>query len=118
MQRDEHRFQFSADKIAEAAKKEEDYCEDRILYWEKRQQAAAVEAAKSTVHVKEIAVTGGKSYEIVIDQTPARELSRCADKLRDHRKRADQFRIEAATYASQKERVYDLDPVQQIVDPF
>jgi hypothetical protein len=110
MKRNEHTFQFTGDQIAKAAKAECDYHKERLVYWQQEQEKAIGEAKKAGVEIKEYDVTGGKQVNVVIDTSVQMRLSTCAAKIASHRQVADRLQIEAAAYATQPARAYELHP--------
>jgi hypothetical protein len=110
MKRGEHTFQFSGSAISNAAKAEFDYHSMRTAFW-RDQHGKAVDAAKAKgVEMREFAVTGGTRAELVLDPTLQTRINECASKINSHRAAADRFQIEAAAYATQADRSYELHP--------
>jgi hypothetical protein len=110
MKRHEHLFQFTGKSISEAATAENEYHAGRVAYWKAEQEKAIVAAKAAGFEVKEYDVTGGKQVNVVVNPEVTNRLSVCASKISEHRKAADTFQIEAATYGTQPERSYELQP--------
>ncbi len=110
MKRSEHTFQFTGKQISEAAYSEYLYHQSRLDYWIEEQEKAIVKAKASGVDVREYDVTGGKQVNIVVDPEVNSRLQICAQKINSHRSSADKFKIEAAAYGTQAERVYECQP--------
>ena len=111
MKRGEHLFQFNGKQISEAAKAESDYHKIRAAWWQIAQDAAIKKAKEAGVEVRDYNISGGgKRVQVVLDPTVDGRLSECGNKIIEHRKAADQFWIESATYGTQPERVYELHP--------
>ena len=110
MKRNEHQFQFSGAAIAKAASAEYEYHRQRLSYWQGEQEVAAKRARAAGIEVREYDVTGGKQVNVVIDPEVMARLNTCASKMNAHRSAADRFQIEAACYATQGERMYELHP--------
>ena len=110
MKRNEHTFQFTGKQIADAAKAECSYHRERLTYWQVQQETAITDAKTAGVTVQEIAVTGGKRVQMYADQRIQERLSIAGSKIDAHRVAADRFQIEAAAYATQADRAYELHP--------
>jgi hypothetical protein len=86
------------------------YHRRRIEFWEAEQTKAVEKARSAGVEVREYDVTGGKRADVILDPSVSTRLTECANKLYHHRKAADDFQIQAATYGTQAERTYELHP--------
>ena len=60
MKRNEHTFQFTGKRIAEAAAAEADYHHERLGHWLAEQEKAIAKAKAAGIEVREYDVTGGK----------------------------------------------------------
>lgn len=110
MKRNEHLFQFTGKQIADAAQAEHQYHCGRVDWW-KKEQGNAIEKAKAAgVEVREHDITGGKAVSVVLDPSVQSRLLDCSNKINSHRSAADQFQIQAAAYATQADRTYELHP--------
>jgi hypothetical protein len=112
-ERSNHKFQFSADAIAKAAKAEAEYHEARAGYWQERYEKAA-EIVKATVSAKvtESLVTGGKQLHVSVDYgDPAawEAANEAYSKVQSHRTAADRYRTDERVYGTQLIRTYELD---------
>jgi hypothetical protein len=110
--RSEHEFQFPADEISAAAKREATYHEDRQSYWEDEYELSKkrVEETANLV-IKEVNVTGGKRMDVVVDYGDAaayKRVNEAVAKIDSHRKAAERFRAEAHVYGTQDKRMYEL----------
>lgn len=116
MKQTEHLFQFLGGSIADAAKAEQAYHEQRLTYWRVEQEALIEQAKGLTAIVKvvEQPVTGGKRVQVIADITGVQEinwkLGEAGTKIDTHRNKADEFKLKAAAYATQSSRAYELDP--------
>lgn len=116
MKRNNHTFRFTADQIAKAATAEQEYHEQRVLWWQVEYNTAVKEAQEKGVEVREYEATGGKQAQLVIDPTLQARINQCVSKINAHKALADRFKIEAAAYGSQGPDssglppAYDLDP--------
>lgn len=110
MKRNEHLFQFTGKQIGEAAAAEYDYHRDRAAWWKLEQDEAIQKAKAAGVEVREYDFTGGKGVQVVLDPSLVSRLSECASKIASHKKAADDFQIQAATYSTQAGRIYELHP--------
>jgi hypothetical protein len=110
MKRSEHTFQFLGKQIGVAAQTEADYHRDRVEWWKSEQDKAIEKAKAAGVEIREMDVTGGKRVDVVLDPSVQSRLSECASKINSHRQAHDRFQIEAAAYASQPDRAYELHP--------
>jgi hypothetical protein len=110
MKRSEHLFQFTGERIGQAADLECSYHCERMAWWKKEQDVAITKARSAGVEVREYDGTGGKSVQVVLDPTLSSRLSECASKINSHRAAADRFQIEAACYSTQADRMYELHP--------
>jgi hypothetical protein len=109
----EHTFQFKASEIAAAAKAEADYHEDRAAHWqiEYDHNIGTVEATIGA-KVTRRAVTMGEKLDVVVDYGDPEawaQVRRANQKMRQHREEAEQFLADHYLYATQGDRVYDLD---------
>ena len=109
MRRSTHTFQFTGEQISKAAEAEYVYHDDRADWWEEAYATAIVDAKAKGVQIREYDVTGGKRADIIIDPSVQGRVTESQMKRQSHRKRADDFQIEAATYGSQSDRMYELD---------
>jgi hypothetical protein len=110
--RHDHRFQFKASEISEAARAEAEYHEDRLKHWQESYDIA-VKRVEETVGAKvdKVPVTGGTQVCVVIDygDPAAHSLMQTSwGKIHRHREQAEQYRVDERVYASQGDRVYDL----------
>lgn len=112
-ERNKHLFQFSANKIAEAAYREAEYHAQRLEYWRGELDAATKTVEQTaSVSVKRIPVTNGWQPQVVVDYgDPAayQRMGEAAQKINRHLSEGDRFRSDADLYTTQGERVYDLD---------
>ena len=108
--RDKHTFHFKGSQIASCAAKEADYHEERRTWWDGEYEKAVARAKDAGVQVNEYNVTGGKQAQVVIDPSATARIAESYQKRESHRQSADRFRIEAAAYATQSDRVYECDP--------
>jgi len=109
MNRTTHRFQFSGRQISDAATREAEQREERVAWWTTEYERAVVEAKEAGVTVREYDVTGGKRAAIGIDTRLTARVDEAYAKRRAHQEKADQYRIEAASYGTQPDRTYELD---------
>jgi hypothetical protein len=110
--RSEHEFQFKASEIAEAARAEAEYHEDRLEYWG-AEFDASFERVEATIGatIKKQHVTGGERFDVAVDYgDPAayRRMIEAQAKIDRHRDAAEQFRTDEKVYGTQGERVYEL----------
>lgn len=110
MKRNEHTFQFNGTQVSEAAWAEYKYHMERRDHWKAEQEKAITRAKSAGIDVREYDVTGGKAVNIVVDPEVSSRLTTCANKINSHRAAADRFQVEAAAYATQAERTYELQP--------
>lgn len=110
MKRNEHTFQFTGKQIATAAREEFGYHYDRLMFWNKEHEKAIATAKASGVDIREVGITGGKRVEVILDPSVQNRLNECASKIATHRQAADKYQIEAASYATQESRVFELHP--------
>lgn len=111
MKRNEHLFQFSGKQISAAATAEYEYHLGRMRWWQAEHDKALEKAKAAGFEVREYQISGGgKRAQLVVDPTVDSRLSECGGKVAEHQKKADQFQIEAATYGTQPERAYELQP--------
>lgn len=112
MSKDQHEFQFPADRIALAAWDEADYHEGRVAYWKAEYETSFARVKETArIVVKEVNITGGKRADVTVDYGDAaafRRLNESITKIESHRKAADRFRTEATVYGTQGERAYEL----------
>lgn len=113
--RQEHRFQFSASVIAQAAEAEATYHEVRYNWWAEEYRAA-VERVKATasVEIRTYAVTGGERADVVVnygDPAAYKRMGEAFQKIQEHRQAAERYRSDARIYATQGDRTYELDTV-------
>lgn len=110
--RDKHLFQFSAQKIAVAAKAEAVYHREREKYWlEEYEMSLGRVKATAGVEFKEYPVTGGMrvSMEVSYGDLPAlNRMQEAYAKLGRHREQAERFETDARVYETQGEQSYDL----------
>lgn len=112
-ERSKHLFEFSAEKIAEAAKAEAVYHQQRVTFWQEEHRKAKARV-KDLVRIewKEYPITGGSrlSLEIVYEDPGAyQRLQESWDKIKLHRTAAEAFATDAEVYDSQSGRPYLLD---------
>lgn len=112
-ERKKHLFQFKASRIAVAAAGERDYHKARVAYWQAEVEAAAARV-RETIGAKlvEESVTGGKQFNVVVnygDPAASQRLNQARNKVTWHQEAAARFHTVAELYATQDERVYDLD---------
>jgi hypothetical protein len=110
--RSDHEFEFPAVKIAEAAKAEAGYHEQRRDYWQ-GEYDAAVEIVEKTcgAKVEKQAITGGYTVSVVVDYgDPAayQRMTQAFRKWQSHLEEAERFRTDARLYGTQNGRVYEL----------
>lgn len=111
--REKHLFEFPAGDIAEAAKLEAVYHEEREQYW-RSEYARSVDVVRGTARVKitEYPVTGGMRADVTVDYGDLSAYNRMTEsfsKADNHRLAAERFRIEERLYSTQSGRVYELD---------
>jgi hypothetical protein len=112
--RSEHTFQFSAGRLAEAAKAEGEYHRERVRRW-REVRDESLERVKETAGVKvtETQVTGGKQVSLAVDHGDPEAWQRfqiATEKVHRHQGEAERFESDAAVYASQPDdRAYELD---------
>jgi hypothetical protein len=116
--RNEHTFQFNAIEIAEAAKKQAVYHEERLVFWEKEYDDAVV-IVENTIGAKLVKrqLTRGYRIDVVVnygDPSAYSRLQEAFEKIETHRQSAEQFRSDQQVYSTQGDRIYeiDLDDVQ------
>lgn len=112
--RDKHTFQFTAGKIASAAKSEADYHASRIVYWNSVfRDAKAIVRETASIKFNEVEVTGGTRLQIGVDygDTLAYQRMELAySKIASHGQSCERMQTDARVYGSQDEnRTYDLD---------
>lgn len=113
MERNTHKFEFSAVAIATAATAEAEYHEARLVHWQQRAHTA-IEKVRQQASIKliEQEVTNGKRYGLHIDHGDPEAWSDyllAADKVESHRQAAERFRVDERVYGTQGERPYLLD---------
>lgn len=113
MERQQHRFQFKAEQIADAAKSEAEYHETRIAHWAERRDKA-LEAVKQTIsaEVTETEVTGGVQASVQVkygDPEAWQEYRLAYSKVQSHASDMDEYLVDEQLYRTQGDRVYDLD---------
>jgi hypothetical protein len=107
--RSSHTFQFSGRAISEAARVESDYRLSRAKWWAGEYEAAVGKAQQAGLRVEKYQITGGTRAQMVIDPTLQARISECESKRSEHQRMGDQLAIEAATYATQPDRMYELN---------
>lgn len=111
--RDEHLFEFPAAEIAEAAKAEAEYHEERAAYWRKEMEnATEVVQQTAGVKIKKLIITGGWRPEVVVDYGDPSAYSRMQEawnKVAKHETLAEQYRTAENVYNTQNGRLYELD---------
>ncbi len=113
-ERSKHLFKFTARDIAAAAQEELAYHVKRTNFWNDEYRRA-VDFLKHTAKVefREFAVTGATRVDLVVnygDPLAFKRMQEAFEKIDSHRRAAEKFRIDAATYGSQEPtRVYELD---------
>lgn len=111
--RQEHRFEFPAAAIAQAAEAEASYHEIRASWWT-AEYGMAVEKVRATafVEIREYEVTGGKRADVVVnygDPAAYKRMGEAFQKWEEHRLAAERYRTDARLYRTQAGRVYELD---------
>ena len=107
--RDKHSFQFLGKVIADAANEEFKYHTERAAFWNEEYVKAIAEAKSAGITINEYAVTGGMRADIIIDPSVGGRVNESMGKRQTHQDKADKFRIEAASYGTQPERMYEID---------
>ena len=111
--RSEHTFQFNAEAIAAAARAEAEYHEERAKFWEEEQRKAEEEVlANAKVVVRRMPVTMGERIDVSVDYGNPAAYTRLQEsfvKLVKHREAAERFRSDQQVYATQDDRMYELD---------
>jgi hypothetical protein len=116
MNQDKHLFQFSGQKIADAALEEAHYHWKRVTFWATEQEAAIVKAKgmSAIVRVVEQSITGGRRVQVIAEIADVlvvnQRLMECGAKIQEHQKAADEFDLKGKTYMTQPTRMYELDP--------
>ncbi len=112
MSRADHLFTFHADEIADAARGEAKYHEDRLAYWKGEYEVAATRVEETIgAKIDRQQVTGGERVVVVVDYgDPAayKRLQEAWEKSADHREAAERFRTDERLYGTQSNRVYEL----------
>jgi hypothetical protein len=111
--RSDHSFQFPAATIAAAADAEAEYHRERRDYW-RLELARSIERVRETarIDVREFSVTGGTRVDVVVDygdQASYKRMQEAQAKAAAHSEQAGRYELEARLYASQGDRVYELD---------
>lgn len=111
--RNEHKFAFRGQQIADSAKEERDYHAERIGHWQERAEKALA-IVKETIGAKvvEQAVTGGQKMSVVVDYgNPEawREYQLAVHKIEVHRDAKERFSQDAITYGTQATTMFELD---------
>jgi len=111
--REKHLFEFTGEKIAEAAKAQADYHAGRLDYWrEEYEQAADTIRKTAKIDFREVAVTGGSRFEAVIcygDPGALARLDEACRKIMTHKQAHERFASDARIYATQGDRCYELE---------
>lgn len=111
--RQEHRFQFPATVIAQAADTEAKYHEVRHNWWTEEYRAAVARVkATASVEIKTFLVTGGERADVVVnygDPAAYKRMGEAFQKIQEHRQAAGRYRSDAHIYNTQGERTYELD---------
>lgn len=113
MMREEHTFIFTAGEIAEAAKAEASYHEERAIFWDEEYlQAVALVRETAEIKIVELPVTGGSRVDVVVnygDSAAYKRMGESYEKRAQHQADHDRFSSEYALYASQPPSVpYEL----------
>lgn len=112
-ERSKHLFRFTALRIADAAKGEADYHENRMNFWRDELEAAtAIVEKTASVTVRRMQVTGGWQPEVVVyygDPAAYQRMGQAGRKIQTHTAARDRFRSDADLYTTQGGRDYDLD---------
>lgn len=112
MGREEHEFQFPANKVAEAAAREAEYHEQRAAFWEgERDQSFKRVKETASLEIKEQNITGGKRMDVTVDygdMAAYRRLNEAVGKIESHQSAAERFRAEEHVYGTQGDRAYEL----------
>lgn len=112
-ERMKHLFQFSANQIAEKAGQEAEYHAQRLAYWQGELESATQGVEKTaSVSVKRLQVTGGWRPEVVVDYgdpVAYRRMTESGSKIQQHTASRDRFKSDEDLYATQGQRIYDLD---------
>lgn len=111
--RSEHTFQFDAAKIAEAARSEAEYHEDRLGYW-RAEYDTAIAQVEETIGAKIVRrqITGGEAVDVAVDYGDPdawQHAQRAFGKIGTHRMAAERYRTDQRVYETQGDRVYELD---------
>lgn len=111
-ERNKHLFQFRAGRIADAAKAEAAYHQDRLNYWTAELNKAVIRV-QETASVKVVMqeVTGGAQPTVVVDYGDPAAYSRmlqAGGKIRDHDTAMKRYTSDADLYSTQ-DRIYELD---------
>lgn len=109
-----HKFEFSADAIAKAARAEAEYHEGRVEVWRERYETAAAQVRETvSAKVTETEATGGiKHLNVSVDYgDPAawNEATLAHRKMQEHCNAADRYRTDDRVYRTQDTRLYLLD---------
>lgn len=105
-----HSFMFPCEQIAEAAKTEATYHDQRAAWWNGEYEKAVADAQKAGLRIEKFKVTGGERAQMVVDPTLQGRISECEQKRAGHQKLAETLTVEAASYATQpKGMPYALD---------
>jgi hypothetical protein len=113
MKRKDHTFLFEADDIAQAAREEAAYHEDRVSHWRERKDKALIRV-KETIGAKvtTFPVTGGERVDVVVDygdQSAWTEFQLATTKEKTHKDAAERFRVDERVYGTQVDKSYELD---------
>ena len=109
-----HIFQFTGRQIATAAPQLADHHTKRHLYWQNEYKEACAKFKDSvSITFGEFPVTGGTRLDARIeygDRMIYHRMVESWEKMQKHSEAAQKYKLEANIYATQHERVYELDP--------
>lgn len=110
--RDEHTFQFTAERIAAAAAEEGAYHRTRLACWQDELRTATDRVQETaSIKIEEQPITGGFRPVVSVDYGDPAAHARMQDaygKVQSHREAAERFETDATVYGTQQGRVYEL----------
>jgi len=99
MLRDEWEFEYTAAKLAEAAKEQRDFRKSRVEVWEAKKIEVVDKIKSSGLSVHEGPAASMASYtnssrggaHVLVDTTLQSDLNECVDKIKTHREAATDY---------------------------
>lgn len=101
MNRDKWEFQYTARNLADAARRQRDFRNERVKAWEEKKAEVMAKVKETGLTVDESvadqfvnytqAGLGWRGAQIMVDVTLQKDLSECVTKIREHRDAAKEY---------------------------